>query len=112
MLVPVNNIEQQIEKIREILNSIKIDYQQLQEFCGYLTESLITESLLPIKYFYQIEQLIKLFHKKDIIISKELNKALGDVLLNFDHYYDNSEELTTAIIDCLHNVDILGEPAY
>lgn len=93
MPVPVDNIEKQIEKITEILNSKIVVYTKLQEASDYLAVLLGQKKLLSTEYFYPLEKLIKLFDEKDIIIPKELHEALSNVLLEFDYYFDNLAEL-------------------
>jgi len=112
-MVPIDDIEKQIEKTTAVLiNSKEKVHPWLYPISNQLAELLNQQSLLPIKYFYPLEKLIKLFDTRDVVIPAELNDALFKVLMNFDHYFDNSEERAKAINDSLDIVDILGAHVY
>lgn len=120
MPVPINDIERKIEKISLILDNYeplcliigkeKVNHH-LHITSNNLAELLDKEMPLSIEYFDPIVRLIEQFNKIEIIIPQELNNALSNTLLNFEHNY-YSDELQETVIQYIEKHDILGVNAY
>ena len=119
MPVPIDNIEEKIEQASFILDNYErlclIDREKVNNYLhiisNNLAELLDKKMSLSIGYFHPIVQLIESFNKIDIIIPQELNNALCNTLLNFEHN-NYSEGLQEIVIQYIEILDILGTHAY
>ncbi|WP_341787796.1 hypothetical protein [Rickettsia endosymbiont of Cantharis rufa] len=119
MPAPVDDIEEKIEQTSFILDNYErlclIDREKVNNYLhiisNNLAELLDKKMPLSIGYFHSIVQLIESFNKINIIIPQELNNALCNTLLNFEHN-NYSEGLQEIVIQYIEILDILGAHAY
>lgn len=108
MPVPVDNVENQIEKINKILNRTIIDYLELHQAFDCFAQLLDQYNLVSDEQFYPLKVLIELFDEKKIIIPQKLNKSLFYLLLEIQDDFIDSEDFVKDIDNCLEIVDALG----
>ncbi|HJD55104.1 MAG TPA: hypothetical protein LFW21_00230 [Rickettsia endosymbiont of Pyrocoelia pectoralis] len=119
MPVPLDDIEKDINTISLILDNYKrlclIDKEGVDYYLHALSNNfagLLDQKMsLSIEYLNPIVQLIKKFYKINILMPQELNNALCNILLNFDHNYEY-EVLQDTVNECIKKLDILGEDSF